>query len=240
MSNLQNMRAIVLAAGLGTRMRPLTEHTPKAMIQVGSKRLIDHVLDWIGDAGISDAVVNTHYLAPILEAHLRARVHPRITLSHEEVLLETGGGICKALPLLGTQPFFSANSDTICLNGSTHALQRLHDAWDDAAMDALLLLQPVADAVGYDGAGDFHLLDDGTAVRKRVGESAPYVFTGIQMIHPRLFAGAPQAEAFSMNLLYNRGMRVDGSLPRFKAIVHDGKWLLVGDPTAVKLAEQYL
>ncbi len=240
MSELKDMRAIVLAAGLGTRMRPLTDHIPKAMVQVGDKRLIDHVLDWMGDAGLSDAVVNTHYLAPILEAHLSTRTYPHITLSHEEILLETGGGIFKALPLLGTKPFFSANSDTICLNGKTHALQRLYDAWDDAAMDALLLLHPVADAVGYDGTGDFHLRDDGALVRKRVGESAPYVFTGIQMIHPRLFAVIPQQEPFSMNLLYNRGMREDGSLPRIKAIVHDGKWLHVGDPAAVALAEQYL
>lgn len=240
MSDLKDMRAIVLAAGLGTRMRPLTDHAPKAMVQVGDKRLIDHVLDWIGDAGLSDAVVNTHYLAPILEAHLSTRTHPRITLSHEEILLETGGGIFKALPLLGAQPFFSANSDTICLNGKTPALQRLYDVWDDAAMDALLLLHPVADAVGYDGAGDFHLRDDGALVRKRAGESAPYVFTGIQMIHPRLFADAPQHEPFSMNLLYNRGIQEDGRLSRIKAIVHDGKWLHVGDPAAVALAEQYL
>lgn len=239
MSDVRDMRAIVLAAGLGTRMRPLTDTCPKAMVSVGGKCLIDHVLDWMGEAGLSDVVVNTHYLAEILEAHLSARSRPRIILSHEEVLLETGGGIAKALALLGTQPFFAANSDTICLNGKTHALQRLHDAWDDEEMDALLLLHPVADAVGYDGGGDFHLHADGTLLRKRAGESAPYVFTGIQMLNPRLFIAAPQG-AFSMNLLYNRGMREDGSLLRIKAIVHDGQWLHVGDPAAVLLAEQYL
>lgn len=239
MTGMEEMQAIVLAAGLGTRMRPLTDHEPKAMIRVGGKRLIDHVLDWIAEVGIAGAVVNTHYLAHILEAHLAARRSPRITLSHEDVLLETGGGILKALPLLGNTPFFAANSDTICLNGKTHALGRLHDAWDDAAMDALLLLHPVAEAIGYDGAGDFHLRGDGTVVRKRAGEAAPYVFTGIQLLHPRLFAGAPPGP-FSLNLLYNRGMREDGSLPRIKAIVHDGKWLHVGDPAAVTLAAQYL
>jgi len=239
MSNMFDMRAIVLAAGLGKRMRPLTDQLPKPMIQVGDKRLIDHVLDWIAQAGIAEAVVNTHYLAPLLEAHLRSRSVPRITLSHEEDLLETGGGIFKALPLLGAEAFFAVNSDTICLNGAQHALQRLLDAWDGDAMDALLLLHPVAQAVGYDGDGDFFLRPSGAVARKQPGEKAPYVFTGIQLLHPRLFADAP-AGAFSMNLLYNRDMQADGTLPRIKALVHDGKWLHVGDPAAVALAEGHL
>lgn len=239
MSELKDMRAIVLAAGLGKRMRPLTDHEPKPMIQVGGKRLIDHVLDWIAAAGITETVVNTHYLAPILETHLAKRTHPHITLSHEELLLETGGGIYKALPMLGGAPFFSANSDTICLNGNEHALKRLYEAWDDVQMDALLLLHPVKEAVGYNGAGDFHLRADGTLVRKREGETAPYVFTGIQLLHPRLFKGA-SAGPFSMNVLYNRDMQSDGTLLRIKAIVHDGKWLHVGDPAAIGLAAAYL
>lgn len=239
MTHLQDMRAIVLAAGLGKRMRPLTDHMPKPMIAVGGKPLIDHVLDWLVDAGISSVVVNTHYMASLLEAHLRARGLPRITLSHEEMLLETGGGILKALPLLGDNAFFAVNSDTICRNGMCHALARLHQAWDDTTMDALLLLHPVMLAVGYEGQGDFSIDTDGSVIRKAHHATAPYVFTGIQMLHPRLFEQAPQGP-FSMNLLYNRGMLPDGKLPRIKAIIHDGKWLHVGDPAAIALAEAQL
>ncbi len=233
MTPLADMHAIVLAAGLGKRMRPLTDHMPKPMVQVGSKRLIDHVLDWLVLAGIREAVVNTHYLAPMLEAHLASRQHPRIVFSHEATLLETGGGILKALPLLGDVPFFSANSDTICLNGKQHALEDLRAAWQEDAMDALLLLHPVADAIGYDGAGDFDIAADGSVIRRGTNASAPYVFTGIQMLHPRLFTGAPHG-AFSLNLLYDR------NLSRVKAIVHDGRWLHVGDPVSIALAERHL
>lgn len=236
---MNDMHAIVLAAGLGRRMRPLTDHIPKPMVKVGGKCLVDHVLDWLWAAGIAQAVVNTHYLAPLLEAHLVIRRQPRLLLSHEETLLETGGGILKALPLLGSAPFFAANSDTICLNGATHALHRLRDAWDDRTMDALLLLHPVAQAVGYGGAGDFMLAENGCVIRKGERAMAPYVFTGIQMLHPRLFHDAPQG-AFSLNVLYNRGMTADGTLPRIKAIVHDGKWLHVGDPASIPLAEREL
>lgn len=240
MSGVKDRRAIVLAAGRGVRMRPLTDTLPKPMIQVAGKAIIDHVLDWALAGGISEAVVNTHYLAPLLEAHLAARKAPRITLSHEDTLLETGGGILKALPLLGDAPFFAMNSDTICLNGASgHALQRLHDAWDDSAMDALLLLQPVAHATGYDGAGDFSLSPSGSVIRRAQDAQAPYVFTGIQLLHPRLFTDAP-AGAFSLNVLYNRGMQKDGTLPRIKAIVHDGKWLHVGEPASIALAERHL
>jgi MurNAc alpha-1-phosphate uridylyltransferase len=239
MSDISRMKAIVLAAGLGKRMRPLTDHEPKPMIRVGNKRLIDHVLDWLLAAGISQAVVNTHYLASVLESHLRARTAPHITISHEEKLLETGGGIFKALPLLGKNPFFAVNSDTICLNGKAHALSRLRAAWNDADMDALLLLQPVEKAVGYDGAGDFFVAANGSVIRKGKQSQAPYVFTGIQILHPRLFADAPSGP-FSLNILYDRAIQPDGTLPRVKALVHDGKWLHVGDPAAIALAERHL
>ena len=239
MTSLSQMKAIVLAAGLGKRMRPLTDTLPKPMIKVGGKRLIDHALDWLAMAGVAEAVVNTHYLAPLLEAHLAKRNAPRITLSHEDTLLETGGGIAKALPMLGDAPFFAINSDTICLNGNEHALARLFRLWNDKSMDALLLLHPVERAVGYDGAGDFSLDTDGVVIRKQPDAQAPYVFTGIQMIHPRLFAAAP-AGAFSMNLLYNRNREEDGRLPRIHAIVHDGKWLHVGKPASIPLAEAHL
>ena len=239
MTSLSSMKAIVLAAGLGKRMRPLTDALPKPMIKVGGKCLIDHALDWLALAAVGNVVVNTHYLAPLLEAHLAKRHVPRITLSHEDTLLETGGGIAKALPMLGNAPFFAINSDTICLNGSEHALARLFRLWNDKTMDALLLLHPVERAVGYDGAGDFSLGTDGVVIRKQPDAQAPYVFTGIQMIHPRLFADAP-AGAFSMNLLYNRNRKENGRLPRIHAVVHDGKWLHVGEPASIPLAEAHL
>lgn len=239
MIDFKEMQAIVLAAGMGKRMRPLTDTIPKPMVQVAGKCLIDHVLDWLQAASIQRTVVNTHYLAPLLEKHLQQRQSPVVTLSHEEVLLETGGGILKALPLLGQVPFFSANSDTICINGKQHALRRLYDAWDDASMDALLLLHPVTEAVGYHGNGDFFLNDDDTIRRRGENAQAPYVFTGIQMLHPRLFSHAPSG-AFSMNVLYNQGQRDDGTLPRIKALIHDGKWLHVGDPASIVLAESNL
>jgi MurNAc alpha-1-phosphate uridylyltransferase len=235
MSDCATMNAIVLAAGLGKRMRPLTDTLPKPMVEVGGKRLIDHTLDWLAAAGIRHAIVNTHYLAPLLEAHLKTRTLPQVTISHEESLLETGGGIAKALPMLGNEPFFAVNSDTICINGATHALARLADAWNDDAMDALLLLHPIKTAVGYDGSGDFSLAGDGCVIRKQAGAPAPYVFTGVQMLHPRLFADAPKG-AFSMNLLYDRGRQNDGKLPRIHALVHDGKWLHVGTPESIPLA----
>lgn len=239
MADITTTKAIVLAAGLGKRMRPLTDTLPKPMIKVGNKCLVDHALDWLVAAGIQETVVNTHYLAPLLEAHLLKRTSPRITLSHEDTLLETGGGIAKALPMLGSTAFFAVNSDTICLNGNEHALHNLFREWDDETMDALLLLHPVARAVGYDGQGDFLLDGDGVVVRRSPDAHAPYVFTGIQMIHPRLFTDAP-AGAFSMNLLYNRNMLENGRLPRIHGLVHDGNWLHVGEPTAIPLAEAFL
>lgn len=239
MISAENARAIVLAAGLGKRMRPLTDTLPKPLIQVRGKCLVDYALDFIGSAGITQAVVNTHYLAPLLETHLAKRASPSIIFSFEETLLETGGGIFKALPMLGAAPFFVVNSDTICVAGATHPLKRLADAWDDRSMDALLLLHPVEKAVGYDGMGDFSLNDDGSVVRREADRTAPFVFTGIQILHPRLFEDAPVG-AFSLNVLYNRMMQKDGALPRIKALVHDGKWLHVGDPAAIALAEAEL
>ncbi|NBO19639.1 MAG: nucleotidyltransferase family protein, partial [Proteobacteria bacterium] len=144
--------AMLLAAGLGTRMRPLTNTTPKPLIPVAGRTLLDRVLDWMQKAGVQHVVVNTHYLADQLEAHVKSRAAPRIAISPEhDLLLETGGGINKALPLLGSAPFFSANSDTLCIDGEKPALQRLAAAWDDARMDALLLLHPVQQSVGYEG-----------------------------------------------------------------------------------------
>lgn len=240
MTVISTRRAIILAAGLGKRMRPITNTIPKPLVKVGGKCLIDHALDFVVSAGITESVVNTHYLAPLLEAHLHTRSTPHITISHEETLLETGGGIVKALPFLGHEAFFSLNSDTICINApGSHALERMNAFWDEQTMDALLLLHPVADAVGYDGAGDFSLNEQGELVRRMTSDPVPYVFTGIQLLHPRLFVDVPQG-AFSLNILYDRLMQQKTTMPRIRGLVHEGKWLHVGDPAAITLAEQYL
>ena len=213
-------------------MRPLTDHVPKPLIEVAGKALIDYPLDWLLASGVDEVVVNSFYKADLLEAHLAKRIHPAIHISREETLLETGGGLKKALPLLGEQPFFSLNSDTICMDGKTPALNHLRTAWDDASMDALLLLYPVKDAIGYAGQGDFFMADDGTLRRRQNEASAPLVFTGVQLIHPRLFANSPEG-AFSLNVLYNR------DLSRIRGLVHDGHWLHIGTPDERVKAERW-
>ena len=230
--------AMVLSAGLGLRMRPLTEHLPKALVPVAGHTLLDRALDWLADSGVATAVVNSFYLADMLEAHVSTRKKPAIQISREEVLLETGGGIKKALPLLGKQPFVSLNSDTICLDGKTRALQRLQQAWDDTRMDALLLVHPLEKAIGFEGKGDFFVGADGSLRRRGNADSAPFVFTGVQLLHPRLFRGAPEGP-FSMNILYNRGMKSDGTLSRIYALPHDGDWLHIGDIPGLKEAEAW-
>lgn len=229
---------MVMAAGLGKRMRPLTDAIPKPMVAVAGVPLIDRTLDWLAASGIREAVVNTHYKAPMLEAHLQPRRHPRIHISREEVLLETGGGVRKAMPLLGSQPFFVCNSDVVCLDGATPALDRMRARWDDAAMDVLLLLHPVEKAVGYDGAGDFFIEGNGALRRRGAEPRAPYVFTGVQLLHPRLFRHAPAAEIFSLNVLYDAALAM--TPPRIGALVHDGDWLHVGDLAGLAAAEKHL
>ena len=226
------MKAMLLAAGLGTRMRPLTDHMPKALVTVAGVALIDHTLNWLAASGIDEAVVNSFYHAEKLEAHLAGRKTPAIRISRETELLETGGGIKKALTFLGAKPFFSLNSDTICIDGNEPALTRMQAVWDDAAMDALLLLHPTEKAIGYHGHGDFFLNDNGSTHRRGDVASAPYVFTGVQLLHPRLFEHAPDG-AFSMNVLYNRDMS------RIKAIAHTGEWLHIGTPEERARAERW-
>ncbi len=229
-------KAILLAAGLGKRMRPLTDTIPKPLVEVAGKALVDHALDWFAAAGVKEVVVNSHYKAELLEAHILKRTTPpAISISREEVLLETGGGIRQALALLGAEPFFSANSDVMCVDGDIPALHRLQNAWNEETMDVLLLLHPVERAIGYDGAGDF-FLEQGRVRRRTAQEHAPYVFTGVQMIHPRLFRKAPEG-AYSLNKLYDEALAAGGgSQPRLHAIVHDGNWLHVGDPAGVATA----
>jgi MurNAc alpha-1-phosphate uridylyltransferase len=239
---VKSLKAIVLAAGLGQRLRPLTLTTPKPLVTVGNKRLIDWALDLLEEAGVSEAVVNTSYLYAQVEGHLAGRAHPHVTVSRElPVPLETGGGIAKALPLLGDAPFLVLNSDTICLNGPDEGVvARLMNAWNTTPeIDFLMLLQPLSRATGFYGTGDFILGEDGSIRRPEAGEDAPYVFTGIELIHPRAFTDIPDGP-FSLNVLWNRLRQENGWYSRIRAIVHDGDWLHVGDAQGLQDVEQFL
>lgn len=229
-------RAIVLAAGLGTRMRPYNGHIPKPLVALGGKSLIDYALDRLADAGVERAVVNVHHLADALERHLAPRTRPQIVISDERgTLLGTGGGIAKALPQLGEAPFFLANSDTIWLDGVKPNLVRLAAAFDPATMDALLLLAPTADSVGYVGRGDFAMLPDGRLRRRGENEVVPFVYAGAAVLSPALFADAPSG-AFSLTLLFDR-VGVNG---RLFGLPLEGVWMHVGTPEAVAAAEATL
>lgn len=226
--------AMVLAAGLGTRMRPLTDRTPKPLIKVAGKALIDHALDRFADAGVRRAVVNVHYLADQMEAHLASRRRPEIIISDERaLLLETGGGLKKAAPHLGADPVFCTNTDAILVDGDGgDPCAALAAAWDDA-VDALLLVAPRELASGYDGAGDFSL-SAGGAIAWRQGAGADYVYTGLQIIRPALLADAPEGP-FSLRALWDKAL----SAGRMKGVVHRGPWMHVGDPEGLALAEAF-
>ena len=228
--------AMVLAAGLGLRMRPITETRPKPLVSVAGKTLLDRALDALAAAGVPSAVVNLHYLGEMIERHLVSRHAPRIAFSDElELLLETGGGVTKALPLLGDGPFYVVNADIAWVDGDIPALQRLAARWDDSAMDALLLLHPVEETTGYDGVGDYTQDAEGRLRRRRNDPAAPYVFTGVQILHPRLFAAAP-AGPFSLTRLYD-GTEAEG---RLFGLVHDGDWHHIGTPAGLAEAEARL
>lgn len=227
--------AMVLAAGLGKRMRPLTASQPKPLVRVAGRALIDHALDRLADAGVARAIVNVHYLADALEAHVLARRAPRVTISDERAqLLETGGGMAKALAQL-PDPFFSLNSDNIWLDGPRSAFADLSAAWDPAAMDALLLLVPHIRAHNFDGQGDFHMDALGRLTRRRPGRIAPFIFTGIQLVSHRLMRDAPEG-AFSTNLLWNRAI-AEG---RLYGVSFTGQWFEVGTPAAIAPTEEAL
>lgn len=225
--------AFVLAAGKGERMRPLTETRPKPLVPVSGTPLIDQVLDRLADAHITDAIVNVHYLAEQIEDHLRDRKSPKITISDERgELLDTGGGVAKALPKLGNAPFLIHNSDSIWVEGMGSNLDRLIDAWDDATMDSLMLVAPIATSVGYDGAGDFQMDASGRLTRQTGARLAPFVFAGVSIAHPRLFDGAPNG-AFSLNRPWNAAIEKG----RLFGVRLEGIWMHVGTPSAIAEAE---
>ena len=229
-------RAIVLAAGLGTRMRPYNGHVPKPLVQIGGKSLIDYSLDRLADAGVERVVVNVHHLADAVERHLASRKRPHIVISDERAeLLGTGGGIAKALPQLGDAPFFLVNSDTVWLDGVKPNFARLADAFDPATMDALLLLAPTAESIGYGGRGDFAMLPDGRLRRRGEREVVPFVYAGAAILSPALFAGAP-AGAFPLTPLFDRA----GAKDRLFGLRLEGLWMHVGTPEAVAAAEAAL
>jgi N-acetyl-alpha-D-muramate 1-phosphate uridylyltransferase len=226
-------RAMVLAAGKGERMRPLTDAMPKPMVPVAGKPLIDHVLDRLDDAGVERAVVNVHYLADKLETHLAARERPEIVISDERgALLDTGGGVVKALGALGDAPFFHLNSDTIWIDGVAPNLTRMTQAFDVAAMDALLLLAPSATSIGYHGRGDFLMKPDGRLERRGEREVAPFVYAGAAILTPAFLKDAP-AGAFSLTRLFDRAIEAG----RLYGLRMEGVWMHVGTPQAIALAE---
>jgi MurNAc alpha-1-phosphate uridylyltransferase len=227
---------MVLAAGLGLRMRPLTEDTAKPLLPLHGRSLLDHALDRLREAGVREAVVNAHWHADQVAAAVAARgdgAAPFVHLQREEELLDTGGGVLRALPRLGTGPFVVANGDSMWLDGPVPALQRLSAAFDPARMDGLLLLVRSAQVEGEVGAGDFLLDPLGRLRRPKEREVAPYIFAGVQVLSPALFAGAPAAARFSLNRLYDRAIAAG----RLHALVHDGVWFHLSTPPDLERAE---
>ena len=226
--------AMIMAAGLGKRMRPLTATRPKPLIEVGGKTLLDHVLERLRAAGVRKVVVNVHYLADALEAHLASRDHGlEVVISDErDLLMETGGGLVQAAPLIDTDPFLALNSDNLWIDGPADTLKLLASQWDDARMDALLLLVPQARALNHNGMGDFHMGSTGRLRRRERSHVAPFVFTGIQIASKRLLRDAPEGP-FSTNILWDRAIE-EG---RCFGAVHQGLWFDVGTPQSIQLTE---
>ena len=227
---------MVMAAGLGTRMRPLTNDRPKALVRVAGKALIDHMLDRLADAGVETAVVNVHYFADMVEAHLAARTHPRIVISDErDALLETGGGLRKARPLLGDDPIWMANIDAIWTEAAGPVLDDLARFWDPATMDSCLLVAPMDRTLGFDGPGDFFLDDHARIGFRGEAPSAPFAYAGVQITKPQI-VDAQAIESFSLWRVWPE-IRAAG---RMAGAVLDGLWMHVGDPKALVEAEQAL
>ena len=228
--------AMLLAAGLGQRMRPLTADRPKPLVEVDGRALIDRVLDRLAAGGIETAVVNIHYLGEQIIDALAARKRPRIVISDERgELLDTGGGVAKALALLGDAPFFVHNSDSIWTEGVEDNLQRMRKYWDGARMDCLMLLAMTTTSTGYNGRGDFTMDSQGRVSRRSEHEVAPFAFTGVSIMHPRLFEDAP-AGAFSLNRLWGRAIAAG----RLYGLRLEGRWMHVGSPLGLAEAERAL
>jgi MurNAc alpha-1-phosphate uridylyltransferase len=228
--------AMVLAAGLGTRMRPLTDDRPKALVEVGGKALIDHMLDRLAEARVGRAVVNVHYCADRLEAHLRGRKQPTVTISDERgLLLETGGGLKKARPLLGDEAILVANIDSIWTEAGVPAIERLVRAWDPAAMDALLLVVPLTNGLGFEGPGDFFQGDDGRLTFRGAAAAAPFAFMGVHVTKPQV-VDAEADGPFSLSKVWRRL----AAEKRLYGVAFDGFWMHVGDPQARDAAEARL
>ena len=229
--------AMIMAAGLGKRMRPLTATRPKPLIEVNGKALLDHVLEKLRLAGVKRVVVNVHYLADALEAHLQTRNHGlEVIISDErDLLLETGGGLVRAAPLIDSDPFLALNSDNLWIDGPADTLKLLASHWDGSKMDALLLLVPQARALNHNGMGDFHMDPTGRIRRREKSHVAPFVFTGIQIVSKRLLRDAPDGP-FSTNILWDRAIE-EG---RCFGAVHQGLWFDVGTPQSIQLTEMVL
>ena len=226
---------MVLAAGLGTRLRPVTDTLPKPLVEVAGRTLLDHALDRLAAAGVEHVVVNTHYLAAKIAARLARRTAPpSIEISEEPQLLDTGGGVAKALAALG-EAFFVVNADVFWRDGREPALLRLARSFDAGSSDAVLLLHPTLTAIGYDGGGDYRLGPAGTPQRRREPEAAPLLFAGVQLLHRRLFDAWPE-RVFSLVRLYDRAE----SAGRLRAVVHDGEWYHIGTPAGLAATRERL
>ena len=229
-------RAMVLAAGLGTRMRPFNGQIPKPLVQIGGKALIDYVLDRLAEAGVERAVVNVHHLADQIEKHLAGRTRPQIVISDERrELLGTGGGLVQVLPELGEAPFFHVNSDTVWIDGVTPNLARLAATFDPARMNALLLLAPTTTSIGYSGRGDFAMGPDGRLSRRGERDVVPFVYAGAAILTPAFLAGVAAGPS-SMSPLFDRAIEAE----RLFGLRLEGLWMHVGTPDAVKAAEAAL
>ena len=230
--------AMVMAAGLGKRMRPLTATRPKPLIPVAGKALLDHVFDRLRAAGIKRAVVNVHYLADSLEAHLKAQVEDIdvIVSDERDRLMETGGGLVKAREMIGDQPFLVVNADNLWIDGPADTIKLLASRWDDATMDALLLVVPYARAHNHPGRGDFHVDAQGKITgRRKPGRVAPFVYTGVQILSPRVIRDWPEGP-FSTMVFWERAIEAG----RAYAFVHQGLWFDVGSPPAIAKTEALL
>jgi MurNAc alpha-1-phosphate uridylyltransferase len=224
---------MVLAAGLGLRMRPLTDRMPKPLVPVAGSPLLDHVLDKLADAGVSEAIVNVHYLPDQIIDHVARRSRPKVIISDErDVVLGTGGGVVKALPLLGDAPFYHLNADTMWIDGVRPNLARLAEAFDPARMDILLLMAPTASSIGYSGSGDYAMLTDGALRKRKENQVVPFVYAGVAILSPSLFKDAPKGE-FSLTRMFDRANEQE----RLFGLRMDGVWMHVGTPDAVRAAE---